>query len=228
MLEHLAGFDKTAMTLTQLSWGRTLAIVLPLITVFPRPAWGHNDTNSPAGDDVRFDQRLNEQVPLGLVFRDETGKTVHLAEYFGQKPVILTLVYYKCKDVCPLLLEGVVKALRELPFDVGKQFTVVTVSFDAHDRPALATAKKKDVLSQYPRAKASAGWHFLVGDESSIRRLTQSVGFRYSSDSRTGSFAHATGMVLLTPQGKTSRYFYGIEFSPRDLRLGLIEAAANK
>ena len=178
--------------------------------------------------DVAFDQQLNQQVPLDLEFRDDSGKVVRLGDYFGQKPVIMSFVYYSCQDLCPLLLDGVTRALRALSFAAGNQFNVLTVSFDAHDSPALAAAKKKDIIGRYGRPEASAGWHFLTGEEAAIEKLTRAVGFRFTYDARTGEFAHATGIVILTPGGKTARYFYGIEFSPRDVRLGLIEAAANK
>ncbi len=202
-----------------------LCLLPPWFSAFP--AWAH-DARPAALRDVAFDQRLDQQVPLGLAFRDEAGRTIRLADYFGQKPVILTLVYYKCQDLCPLLLDGVVRSLRALSFDIGNQFNMVTVSFDPSDNPALAAAKKKDFIRQYSRPGAAAGWHFLTADQSSIRSLTRSVGFRYTYDAHTGRFAHSAGVVLLTPRGKISRYFYGIEFSPRDLRLGLIEAAAGK
>jgi protein SCO1/2 len=197
-----------------------------LIAAGPLPA---QDNAKPAAlRDVAFDQQLNQQVPLDLKFRDEGGKRVRLGDYFGQKPVILSFVYYTCQDLCPLLLDGVVRTLRALSFEAGNQFNVITVSFDAHDSPALAAAKKKDLIGRYGRPGASAGWHFLTGEEAAIEKLTRSVGFHYTYDAHTGEFAHATGIVILTPGGKTARYFYGIEFSPRDLRLGLIEAAANK
>ena len=203
-------------------------LALPLVVILSGGAWAHDSTRPPALRDVAFDQKLNQQVPLGLAFRDESGKTVQLADYIKQKPVILTFVYYKCRDLCPLLLDGVVRSLRALSFDAGNQFDLITLSIDAHDGPALAAAKKKDIIDQYSRPGAAAGWHFLTGDEAEIQKLTQSVGFHYTYDPHTGEFAHATGMVLLTPKGRTARYYYGIDFSPRDLRLGLIEAAAGK
>ncbi len=177
---------------------------------------------------VAFDQKLGEQVPLDLEFRDEAGKTVRLGDYFGKKPVVLTLVYYTCRDLCPLLLDGLVRTLRPLSFDIGRQFDVLTVSFDPRDTPVLAAAKKQDFIQRYGRPGAAEGWHFLTGQPSSIQRLTRAVGFRYTYDAQTQEFAHATGVMLLTPQGKTARYFYGIDFSPRDMRLGLIEASENK
>jgi len=153
---------------------------------------------------------------------------VRLKEYFGRRPVILSLVYYSCEDLCPLVLEGLVRTLRPLTFNIGDQFDVVTLSFDSRDTPALAAAKKSDAVKQYSRPGAGDGWHFLTGDEAAIRRLTEAVGFRYNYESDKDRFGHAAGIILLTPAGNVARYFYGIEFSPRDLRLGLIEASANK
>ncbi|HVM96499.1 MAG TPA: SCO family protein [Candidatus Acidoferrales bacterium] len=178
--------------------------------------------------DVSIDQRLNEQVPLDLTFRDEAGNTVQLGKYFGSKPVILSLAYYECPMLCTLVLNGVASALKVLSFDIGKEYEVVTVSFDPREKPELAAAKKKNYVKEYGRAGAESGWHFLTGDQESIRRLTEAVGFRYKWDPDTKQFAHAAGIIVLTPQGRISRYFYGVEFAPRDLRLGLIEAADNK
>jgi protein SCO1 len=207
---------------------RILTLAFALISASAGPALAHDDQRPAALREVAFDQKLDQPVPLELIFRDESGKTVRLSDYFKEKPVILSFVYLKCRDLCPLLLDGVVRSLRALSFDVGNQFNVLTVSFDPRDNTPLAAAKKTDLLMQYGRSGASAGWHFLTGDETSIRKLTQAVGFHYTYDAKTGEFGHATGIVLLTPSGKTARYYYGIEFSPRDLRLGLIEAAANK
>ena len=191
-------------------------------------ASAHDDGRPAALRDVDFEQKLDQQVPLDLVFHDESGKPVRLGEYVRERPVILNFVYFKCRDLCPMLLDGLVRSLRTLAFDMGKQFDVLTVSFDPSDTAALAAAKRTDYLGQYRRPGAEAGWHFLTGDPSSIHRLTQTVGFRYTYDARSGEFGHATGIVLLTPQGVVSRYFYGIDFSPRDLRLGLIEAGSGK
>jgi protein SCO1 len=211
-----------------LAAGRTAVLALALILLTAATAGAHDDKRPLALRDIAFDQKLNRQVPLDLTFRDENGKTVLLANYFRQRPVILNFVYLKCQDLCPLLLDGVVRSLRALSFDIGNQFDVLTVSFDSHDDPSLAAAKKTDLVEKYSRTGAVTGWHFLTGDEPQIRRLTESVGFRYSYDAHTGEFAHATGIIIVTPQGKTSRYFYGVDFSPRDVRLGLIEAAAGK
>jgi protein SCO1/2 len=181
--------------------------------------------------DVGIDQKLNEQLPLDLVFRNENGEQVKLASYFGKKPVVLSLVYYQCPMLCNQVLNGMVTAFKVMAFKPGDEFDVVTVSFDPRETPALAAAKKKTYIDYLPEAKragAASGWHFLTGDEESIKRITDAVGFRYHWDKATEQFAHASGVFVTTPQGKLSRYFYGIEYAPRDLRLGLIEAADNK
>jgi protein SCO1/2 len=197
--------------------------------LLPTPSARAHDDGRPVGLlEVSFDQKLNQQVPLELRFRDESGKSVQLAEYFKQKPVILNFVYYKCRDLCPLMLDGVVRSLRAISFNAGTEFNVLTVSFDPRDTPALAAAKKADLIEKYARPGAAAGWHLLTGDQTAIHELTGSVGFRYNYDTQTEEFGHATGLVLLTPDGRTSRYLYGIDFSPRDLRLALVEAAAGQ
>lgn len=177
---------------------------------------------------VDFVQRLDTQLPLDLTFRDESGQTVPLRTYFEDKPVILSLAYYECPMLCTLVLNGLTSALRALSFDIGKQFEVVTVSFDPSETAELAAAKKASHLKDYRRPGSEAGWHFLTGDEASIRALTEAVGFRYAYDPATKQYAHAAGIIVATPQGRLSRYFYGVEFAPRDLRLGLIEAANGK
>jgi protein SCO1 len=192
--------------------------------------WAHHEEqHRPAGllAAVAFEQRLNELVPLHLAFRDEAGNAVQLGDYLGQKPVILTLNYYECPMLCPLVLEGLLRSLRALSFMIGEQFDVVTVSIDPGETAALAATTKARYIRDYGRPKAAAGWHFLTGDEGSIQRLTQAVGFRYAYDDGKNQYAHAAGIMVLTPQGRISRYFYDIEFSPRDLRLALVEAAAN-
>jgi protein SCO1/2 len=170
-------------------------------------------------------------LPLDLVFNDENGQQVKLGQYFGKKPVVLALVYYDCPMLCTQVLNGMVTSFRVLPFQVGNEFDVVTVSFDPRETSALAAAKKKmyvDYLPEKMRANASSGWHFLTGDQANIAQLTDAVGFRYHYDEATKQFAHASAIMLTTPQGKLSRYFYGIEYAPRDLRLGLIESSENK
>src|SRR5262249_13909256 len=178
--------------------------------------------------DVGIDQKLDQQVPLDLVFRDETGTPVRLGQYFGSKPVILTLVYYECPMLCNQVLNGLDRSLNVLSFDVGNQFNVVTVSFNPRETPELAAAKKESYIRAYQRPGASAGWRFLPRDGASIQALTGAVGFRYAYDAESKQYAHASGIMILTPQGKISRYFYGIEYGPKDLRLGIIEASEGK
>ena len=177
---------------------------------------------------VGIDQRLNEQVPLDLLFRDETGQTVKLGSYFGKRPVILSLVYYTCPMLCTMAENALLNALRDVKFNIGEQFEVVTVSIDPSDKPEYATAKKGIYAGLYGRPGARHGWHFLVGDEPSIRTLTRAVGFHYNYDPQTRQFTHATGIMVLTPQGKISRYFYGIQYVSRDVRLALVEASNEK
>jgi protein SCO1/2 len=177
---------------------------------------------------VGFDQRLDEQVPLDLVFRDEAGQSVKLGDYFHGKPVILVLAYYRCPMLCTLVLNGLVQGMLDMPFDAGKDYEVVTVSFDPRETPAQAAAKKKTYVDRYGRPGAAAGWHFLTGDEASITALTKAVGFRFAYDAKRDEFAHASGILVLTPAGRISRYFYDIKFPGRDLRLGLVEASDHK
>jgi len=181
--------------------------------------------------DVGIDQRLNEQLPLDLVFKDENGADVKLGDYFGKKPVVLSLVYYQCPMLCNQVLNGMVTAFRVMNFKAGQEFDVVTVSFDPRETAALAAAKKNTYVNYLPadrRVGAASGWHFLTGDEASIKRLTEAVGFRYHWDEATNQFAHASAIYVATPEGRLARYMYGVEYAPRDLRLGLIEAADNK
>lgn len=175
--------------------------------------------------EIGIDQRLDEQLPLDLVFNDEQDREVALHKYFGEKPVILVLAYYECPMLCTQVLNGLVRSLRPLSFDMGQEFNVVTVSFDPGETAELAAAKKSEYVKRYNRAGAAEGWHFLTGRQDQIDALTQAVGFRYQYNAESDDYAHASGIVVLTPQGKLARYFYGIEFSPKDLRLGLIEAA---
>jgi protein SCO1 len=186
------------------------------------------DTQPPQLRDIGIDQRLNEQMPLDPLFRDESGKTVRLGDYFGRKPVILTFAYYECPMLCTLVLNGLVKGMRTLPFDVGKQFEVVNISINPREGPKLAAAKKNTYIREYGRPGAAEGWHFLTGEESEIKRATEAAGFRYKYDTSSAQYIHASGIMILTPKGKFARYFYGIEYAGQDLRLGLIEAAEEK
>jgi protein SCO1/2 len=175
---------------------------------------------------VGLDQRLNGQVPLGLAFRDEAGRELPLASYFGSRPVILALVYYQCPMLCTQILNGLVISLRGMSLESGRDFEVVAVSIDPTETPVLAERKRTEYLRRY--AKSSAGWHFLTGNEPQIKELAQAVGFRYAYDPKSKQYAHASAIMVLTPSGRLSRYFYGIEYAPRDLRLGLVEASENK
>ncbi len=178
--------------------------------------------------EITIEQKLNEQVPLNLTFRDETGQEVQLKQYFGKKPVLLTLVYYECPSLCGLVLQGLLKSLRVINYTPGDQFEIVTVSINPKETPQLAAAKKQNFLKEYGRLDAAKGWHFLTGEEDQIRQLADAVGFRYVYDPKSGQYAHAAGIMLLTPGGKVARYFYGIEYSPRDLRMGIMDASQGK
>lgn len=183
----------------------------------------------PAGlNDVDITQRLDQQIPTDLTFRDETGKQVQLGDYFGKKPMILNLVYYRCPMLCSEVMAGLSGSLKALKFDVGKEFDVITVSFDPRDTPEAATKKKTDYIKHYGRPGAADGWHFLTGSQESIAALTKAVGFGYQYDAKSGQFSHATAIMILTPQGKLAQYYYGVEYPPKDLRLGLIQASQNK
>ena len=175
---------------------------------------------------VGLDQHLNTQVPLSLAFRDETGRELPLASYFGSRPVILALVYYQCPMLCTQVLNGLVISLRGMSLESGRDFEVVVVSIDPTEMPGLAARKKAEYLRRY--ATSSAGWHFLTGNEPQIKELAQAVGFRYAYDPKTKQYAHASAIMVLTPSGRLSRYFYGVEYASRDLRLGLVEASQNK
>ena len=178
---------------------------------------------------VRIAQKLNTQIPLDLMFRDETGQVVRLNQYFNHgRPVVLNFVYYRCPMLCPMVLEGTTTALTELKFDIGKQFDVITISIDPRDTTKAAAEMKEKYVRHYGRLDAATGWHFLTAHETAIKRLTDAVGFQYEYDSRTDQFAHGAALFVLTPDGRTSRYFYGFEFKPRDLRLAIVEASAGK
>ena len=178
--------------------------------------------------EIGFDQRLGESVPLDLAFSDETGRSVKLSDYFGKKPVVLSLVYYQCPMLCTISLNGLAGALEVLSFVPGQEFEVVTVSFDPKETPDLAAAKKKAYMARYNRPEAHAGWHFLTGPSESIEALTRAVGFRYVWDEATRQFAHPAGLLVLTPEGKISHYLFGVEYAPKDLRLALVDAAKGK
>lgn len=176
-------------------------------------------------NNIEIEQKLNDPVPLDLAFRDENGQAVKLGDYFGKRPVVLALVYYDCPMLCTEVLNGMVSAFSVLKFDIGKEFEVVTVSFDTREKPELARAKKTTYLRRYGRPGAEQGWHFLTGEQPAITALTKAVGFHYQWDTQTQQFAHATALMVLTPQGRIAQYYYGVEYSPKDLRLGMVEAS---
>jgi len=178
---------------------------------------------------VGIDQKLDAKLPLNLEFTDEFGQKTALSRYFeGKKPVILAPVYYRCPMLCTQIMAGLEGALRALSFNPGKEFEIVAFSFDPKDTPADALSKKEMYLKRYRRPDTQNGWHFLTGDEASIRALTDAIGYHYKYDPRTDQFAHASGVMIATPDGRMSRYYYGVEYSPRDLRLGLVEASQGK
>ena len=177
---------------------------------------------------VGIDQRLNSPVPLNLTFRDDRGREVALGDFFGNRPVILALVYYECPMLCNQVLNGLTQALRVMSLEAGRDFDVVAVSFDPREGAELAAAKKASYMKRYGRDGAESGWHFLTGSESSIEALAGAVGFRYRWEEASGQWAHGAGITVLTPKGVVSRYFYGIEYGVRDLRLGLVEASSHR
>ena len=177
---------------------------------------------------VRFDQRLGQRVPPDLLFRDEDGDAVRLGDYFHGAPVILTLNYFHCQNLCPLELDGLINGLNGVSFTLGQDFTLVTVSIDAREGPADAAATKARALRGYDRPRDGDSWHVLTGDQASIDRLTDAVGFQYVYDPLQDDFAHPAGVVVLTPVGQISRYLYGLDFSANDLRLALVDASAQR
>jgi len=177
---------------------------------------------------VGFEPPLNGQIPPDLGFRDENGRDVRLGDYFARKPVLLALVYYGCPMLCNQVEQGIVGSLKMLSFNAGSDFEVVFVSFDPRETPDMAAQKKVSAMSHYGRPDTASGWHFLTGGKQSIDSLTQAANFRYSFNEKSGIFAHASGIMLLTPDGRISRYFYGVEYPSRDVRLGLVDASAGK
>ena len=196
-----------------------------------RPLPGAEEPGEPANakpgllKQIGIDQHLNTQVPLDLMFKDETGRDVRLGEYFGKRPVVFAFAYYECPMLCTQVLNGLVSALSVLTFDAGKEYDVVVVSINPKEGPGLAAQKKQAYLERYGRPQSAGGWHFLTGREENIQKLAAAVGFRYAFDESIQQYAHGAGIEVLTPGGVISKYFYGIEFSARDIRFGLIEAS---
>jgi len=177
---------------------------------------------------VGITQNLSAQIPPGLVFRDETGKSVRIGDFFGQKPIVLSLVYFDCPALCTEVLNGELRTMKAISLDLGKDFEAVTVSFEPKDTPALAKAKRDVYTGQYGRPEAADHWHFLTGEQQSIDALTNIAGFHYAYDSSIRQYAHAAAILVLTPGGRIDRYFYGVIYPARDVRLGLVEASEGK
>lgn len=177
---------------------------------------------------IGIDQQLNSQVDPDLKFVDESGKSVRLGDYFGAKPIILTPVYYSCPMLCPMALNGFVKALRVLPFLPGKEFQILSFSIDPKEGPQLASERKTEYLKDYGKPAAAAGWHFLTGSPEAVQELTREIGYRYTFDRNTNQWAHASALLVLTPDGRISQYWYGVEYDPGDLRLSLVQASNGK
>jgi protein SCO1/2 len=207
--------------------GIVFCILGLLLAHSPQPVLADHSSPNPL-QDAGFEQKLNAQVPLGLSFRDEAGRSVRLGEYFGKKPVILFFAYYECPMLCSLVMNDLTKTLQELIYDAGNQFEVITVSMDPGETPELAAAKKAVYLQEYGRPGAETGWHFLTGEQAEIHQLADAVGFRYVYDEEKDQYAHPAGIMVITPEGKVSRYFPGIDYSAVDLRLGLVEASQQK
>ncbi len=211
----------------------TAALLLAAFTLcaqtVPSNAGPTAATMPPALQNVGFEPPLDGPMPLDLPFRDETGRSVQLRDFFGQqKPVVLAFVYYGCPMLCDQVEQGVVGSLRMLTFNPGRDYEVVFVSFDFRETPEMAAEKKKKALAHFRRPETNSGWHFLTGSKESVEAATKAANFRFSFDAKNNLFAHASGVMILTPDGRISRYFYGIEYPGRDMRLGLVDASAGK
>lgn len=217
-LRHTFGLSKLGLRISGF-------VLLALVCVQPVSA---QPLNNAISDGIEIEQKLNGQVPLDLSFRDESGAVVRLDQLVQDRPVILTLAYYECPMLCTQVLNGLLRTLRVVDFDIGSEFDVITVSIDPDETAALALGKKREYVGGYDREGAGEGWHFLTGDQASIDALAEAVGFRYVYDAPTDNYIHASGIMVLTPEGRIARYFYGIEFSPKDMRLALVEAAQHQ
>lgn len=218
-------------------YGRVVGVAASAV-LLAASAFGQGMTNGimsppasvrpPGLRNVGIQQNLNQPIPPDLLFQDDLGRSVRLGDYFGKRPMILNLVYYNCPMLCGEVLSGLEHSLRMMKLDVGTDFDVLTVSFDPSETPELAAAKKAEFLRRYKRAGAEQGWHFLVGKPDAVDALTKAAGFQYQYDEKTKQFAHTAAILILTPEGKISQYYYGVEYAPKDIRLGLVEAGAGK
>lgn len=207
------------------------AIILATVVIL---GWAHSASAHEGHihpEDITVEQRLNQQVPADLVFRDETGRSVRMGDYLGDRPVVLTMNYFTCHQLCPAQIQELADSLQDVPFEMGEEFQVVTVSVNPNETPTDALAAKRMYTKAYERPGLGEGWRFLTGEEASIKRLAQAVGVRYAYDAGQDQYAHPAAVMLLTPKGRIARYIFpggGIDFSPRDLRLGLVDVSANK
>jgi protein SCO1/2 len=205
-----------------------VAMLLSLIGIAAVSASAQQASRPSILNQVGITQNLNAQIPPDLVFRDETGKSVRIGDFFGQRPIVLSLVYFDCPALCTEVLNGELRTMKAISLDLGKDFDAVTVSFEPKDTPALAKAKRDVYLGQYGRPGAADHWHFLTGDRQSIDSLTKAVGYHYAYDSSIHQYAHAAAILVLTPDGRIDRYFYGVIYPALDVRLGLVEASEGK
>jgi len=214
--------------------GLTLALVALSATLFAQsmdpPPQGMVPANQTPEilKGIGVEQRLDAPLPLDIPVRDEAGRPARLGDFFGKRPVVFAFVYYNCPMLCTQVLNGLVASLNVMSLDAGEDFDVVAVSFDARDTPAMASAKKAAYLPRYKRPNSADGWHFLTADAASIERLTKAAGFHFRYDEKLDQFAHASAIMVATPDGRLARYFYGIDYAPRDLRLGIVEASAGR
>jgi protein SCO1 len=204
------------------------AMLLALFGVATVSASAQQVTTPSILNKVGITQNLNAQIPPDLMFRDETGKSVRIGDFFGQKPIVLSLVYFDCPALCTEVLNGELRTMNAISLNLGKDFEAVTISFEPKDTPALAKAKRDVYIGQYGRPGAVGHWHFLTGEQQSIDALTNATGFRYAYDSSIRQYAHAAAILVLTPDGRIDRYFYGVQYPARDVRLGLVEASEGK
>ncbi len=208
--------------------------LVPALPAFPETTDAAVDTGGRAEplpkdlENVGITERPNEQLPLDLLFTDESGEAARLGDFFGERPVLLNLGYYTCPMLCGLVLNGVIEALKTIDWTPGKEFAIVTVSIDPSETSTLARLKKENTIQEYGRAEAAKGWHFLVGEEEEIRALTDAAGFRYAYDDERGEYIHAAVIIVCTPDGRLSRYLYGVLFDSQTLRLSLLEASEGK
>ncbi len=216
------------MIVNKVSLVKTSFLVAVLLLLTIASVHAQEDLPQNLIKDINFEQNLNAQLPLHLTFTDSSGQVVRLGDYFGDKPVILTLGYYECPMLCSLVRNSMFESLKELDFTIGDEFEVLVVSIDPRETPDVAEMKRRASIIEYERSTSDDGWNFLVGEEEAISQLATVIGFNYAYDERIDQYVHPSGILILTPEGRISRYFYGIDYPPSDLRLGLVEAASNK